>query len=424
MPRGSRDLLRMIGQSAIALSLMGLRCEFLTAQETKATKESGQVLDLDACLSMALDQQASIRAARATLHANIAKSDALERSGRLGAILSSDLKVRRQQVLHGIQAARLAVEKAENETRQAVTFTYLMAVYAKQQRRELNAILTNLKQLREGASRLVERFPGQLELVDIANNASASKVPEAENGYEQALAALREAIGTCDRVTPANDAIPEGKCSISSQDEAISLAVANRPEIGQAELAAIIFALEIEAQCRMRFTMAGRTLASGSDLHSILVPLGQFDEKYQPGAIAPEMPSVIPGNRRDRVNQAEILASRATIVREKVQALVELESGNAWLRYKQNADKLPVLEKAIKVAHKRSEDLKEDLGGDNKVSPRDVLESGLIETTLKQQSIEAKLGAIQALATLERATGGAFKLELEWKPVAPGCKAN
>jgi hypothetical protein len=414
----------MIGQSAIALSLMGLRSEFLAAQEAKATKESGQVLDLEACLSMAMDQQASIRAARATLHANIAKSDALERSGRLGAILSSDLKVRRQQVLHGIQAARLAVEKAENETRQAVTFTYLMAVYAKQQRRELSAILTNLKQLREGASRLVERFPGQLELVDIANNASASKVPEAENGYEQALAALREAIGTSDRVTPVNDAIPEGKCSISSQDEAIAKAVANRPEIGQAELAAVIFALEIEAQCRMRFTMAGRTLASGSDLHSILVPLGQFDEKYQPGAIAPEMPSVIPGNRRDRVNQAEILASRATIVREKVQALVELEAGNAWLRYKQNADKLPVLEKAIKVAHKRSEDLKEDLGGDNKVSPRDVLESGLIETTLKQQSIEAKLGAIQALATLERATGGAFKLDLEWKPVAPGSKSN
>ncbi|MFM7112872.1 MAG: TolC family protein [Planctomycetota bacterium] len=424
MPRGSRDLLRMIGQSAIALSLMGLRCEFLAAQEAKPTTESGQVLDLEACLSMAMDQQASIRAARATLHANMAKSDALERSGRLGAILSIDLKVRRQQVLHGIQAARLAVEKAENETRQAVTFTYLMAVYAKQQRRELSAILTNLKQLREGASRLVERFPGQLELVDIANNASASKVPEAENGYEQALAALREAIGTSDRVTPVNDAIPEGKCSISSQDEAIAKAVANRPEIGQAELAAVIFALEIEAQCRMRFTMAGRTLASGSDLHSILVPLGQFDEKYQPGAIAPEMPSVIPGNRRDRVNQAEILASRATIVREKVQALVELEAGNAWLRYKQNADKLPVLEKAIKVAHKRSEDLKEDLGGDNKVSPRDVLESGLIETTLKQQSIEAKLGAIQALATLERATGGAFKLDLEWKPVAPGSKSN
>lgn len=424
MPRGSRDLLRMIGQSAIALSLMGLRCEFLAAQEAKATKESGQVLDLEACLSMAMDKQASIRAARATLHANMAKSDALERSGRLGAILSSDLKVRRQQVLHGIQAARLAVEKAEHETRQAVTFTYLMAVYAKQQRRELSAILTNLKQLREGASRLVERFPGQLELVDIANNASASKVPEAENGYEQALSALREAIGTSDRVTPVNDVIPEGKCSISNQDEAIAMAVANRPEIGQAELAAVIFALEIEAQCRMRFTMAGRTLASGSDLHSILVPLGQFDEKYQPGAIAPEMPSVIPGNRRDRVNQAEILASRATIVREKVQALVELEAGNAWLRYKQNADKLPVLEKAIKVAHKRSEDLKEDLGGDNKVSPRDVLESGLIETTLKQQSIEAKLGAIQALATLERATGGAFKLDLEWKPVAPGSKSN
>ena len=425
MPRGSRDLLRFIGQSAIAMSLATIPGQLVIAQESPAKTESaGRTLSLNECLAMAMDQQASIRAARATLHANIAKSDALERSGRLGAVLSSDLRVRRQQVSHGIQASRLGVAKAENETRQAVTFTYLMAVYAAQQKRELAAMTANLKQLREGASRLAERFPGQLELVEIANNATASKVPEADNGYEQALAALREAIGTCERVAPANDAIPSATCSIASKDEAISMAVNNRPEIGQAELASIIFALEIEAQCRMRFTMAGRTLASGSDLHAILIPTGQFDEKYLPGAIAPEMPSVIPGNRRDRVTQAEILATRATIVREKVQALVELESGNAWLRYKQNADKLPTLEKAIKVAHKRSQELNDDLGGDNKVSPRDVLEAGLIETTLKQQSIEAKLAAIQALATLERATGGAFTLELDWKAAAPAPKTN
>jgi len=151
----------------------------------------------------------------------------------------------------------------------------------------------------------------------------------------------------------------------------------------------------------------------------MILPAGQYDEKYQPGPIAPEMPPLIPGNRKDRVAQAEHLAGRARVLREKVQALIELESGNAWLRYKQNFDKLPILEKAIAVAVKRSKELRDDLGGDNKISPRDVLEAGLIETTLKQQAIEARLAAIQALATLERATGGGYTLELDWKVAAP-----
>lgn len=425
MSRGSRDLLRFIGQSAIALSLAAAPTGILYAWEAPAKAEpAGKVLDLKACLAMAMEQQATIRAARATLHANMAKSTALERSGRFGAMLSSDLRVRRNQVSQGIQACQLGVAKAENETRQAVTYTYLMAVYAAQQKRELAAMTANLKQLKEGASRLAERFPGQLELVEIANHATASKTPDADHGLEQALAALREAIGTSDRIIPAHDTLPAASCPIATRDEAITMAVNNRPELGQAELASVIFAMEIEAQCRMRLTMAGRTLAAGSDLHAILVPTGQYDEKYMPGAIAPEMPTVIPGNRKDRVAQAEILASRANIVREKVQALMELESGNAWLRHKQNADKIPILEKAIKVAHKRSQELNDDLGGDNKVSPRDVLEAGLIETTLKQQSIEAKLAAIQALATLERATGGAFTLDLDWKAAAPASKTD
>ena len=110
MPRGSRDLLRFIGQSAIAMSLATIPGQLVIAQESPAKTESaGRTLSLNECLAMAMDQQASVRAARATLHANIAKSDALERSGRLGAVLSSDLRVRRQQVSHGIQASRLGV---------------------------------------------------------------------------------------------------------------------------------------------------------------------------------------------------------------------------------------------------------------------------------------------------------------------------
>jgi outer membrane protein TolC len=420
MSRGSRDLLTIFGQTAIALSLVASTNSFVHAQApAAATTPALEGLELETCLSMAMDQQATIRAARATLATGLAKIEALERSGQIGALLSSDLKVRRQQASLGVQAARQGIRKAENETRQAVTFTYLTSVYAAEQKKELQAMATNLKQLKEAASRLAEKYPGQLELVEIANHATASKAPEAEQGFEQAIAALREAIGTCEKVVPSHDKLPKATCSLTSREEAIALAVANRPEISQADLGAHIFGLEIEAQCRMRFSTAGRTLASGSDLHSMILPSGQYDEKYQPGPIAPEMPPLIPGNRKDRVAQAEHLAGRARVLREKVQALIELESGNAWLRYKQNFDKLPILEKAIAVAVKRSKELRDDLGGDNKISPRDVLEAGLIETTLKQQAIEARLAAIQALATLERATGGGYTLELDWKVAAP-----
>lgn len=420
MSRGCRDLLTIFGQTALALTLVACTDSYARSEAPPAVSQPTQEgLELETCLSMAMDQQATIRAARASLATGLAKLEALERSGQLGALLSSDLKVRRQQACLGVQAARQGIRKAELETRQAVTFTYLTSVYAAEQKKELQAMATNLKQLKEAATRLAEKYPGQLELVEIANHATASKAPEAEQGFEQAVAALREAIGTCEKVLPNHDKLPRAGCSLSSREEAIALAVANRPEITQADLGAHIFGLEIEAQERMRFSMAGRTLAAGSDLHSMLLPAGQFDEKYQPGPIGPEMPALIPGNRKDRVAQAGHLAGRARVLREKVQALIELESGNAWLRYKQNVDKLPILEKAIAVAHKRSKELRDDLGGDNKISPRDVLEAGLIETTLKQQAIEARLAAIQALATLERATGGGFVLELDWKVAPP-----
>lgn len=136
MSRGSRDLLTIFGQTAIALSLVASTNSFVHAQApAAATTPALEGLELETCLSMAMDQQATIRAARATLATGLAKIEALERSGQIGALLSSDLKVRRQQASLGVQAARQGIRKAENETRQAVTFTYLTSVYAAEQKK-------------------------------------------------------------------------------------------------------------------------------------------------------------------------------------------------------------------------------------------------------------------------------------------------
>ena len=375
---------------------------------------SESFVSLDECIGIAMDRQPSILAARASMAAAIDKRAALINIGIIPTLLTPEMSIRKEQTSLGVLSAEAQVRKAEHETRQAVTYSYLMAVYAAQQHNDLNEIIENTKLLRKAALVKAERFPGQLELVDIALAATESRLPDAENGKKQAIAALREAMGTGDAVTPVNNRLPKAVTFIPSRDEAVSMALANRPEIRQASLGEEVFGLEVSAQEKNRFSRRLNTLGSATDIHAMLVPSGEFVENYRPGALAPEMPTILAGRRQDRVNQANDLHLRAVDLLSKVQGLVELEAGNVWLRWDKESRKGPILEKGIDIAEKRSEQLKKDLADVPRVSPRDVLEAGLIETTLKQQKVEAQLASLQALAVLERATGNAYRLEMDW----------
>lgn len=377
------------------------------------------VLGLDECISIAMDKNPSILAARASLAAAYDKRAALNNIGLIATLATPEMSVRKQQVLLGIEQAEMAVRKNENETRQAVTYSYLMAVYARQQHKGLLEIIENTKLLRRAAELKAERFPGQVELVDIAMSASQSRVSDAENGIQQAIGALREAMGTCDPVVPAHDHLPKALNRIATREEAVEMALNNRPEIRQATLGQEAFGLEVCAQDRNRFSRRLATLGSATDIHSMLIPPGEFVENYRPGAMAPEMPAFIVGRRQDRVNQAQDLHDRSHHLQENVRKLVELEAGNVWLRWDKESRKGPVLQKGIDLATKRSDELKTEFGEVPKIAPRDVLEAGLIETTLRQQAVEAHLASLQALAVLERATGGAFRMELDWSAPAP-----
>ena len=376
-------------------------------------------LGLEECIAIAMEKQPAILAAKSTLAASIDKKVALDRIGLLANLATPEMSIRRQQCCMGIEQAEALVLKAEHETRQAVTYSYLMAVYAKQQHRQLLDMIENTKLLRRGAEAKAERFPGQVDLVDIALSASQSRLSDAENGIQQAIGALREAMGATDTVVPLHDHLPKSLNSIATREEAVQMALSNRPEMRQAELGQQAFGLEVCAQEKNRFSRRLATLSSATDIHAILVPPGEFVENYRPGALVPEMPAFIAGRRQDRVNQANDLHMRAFDLQDKVRNLVELEAGNVWLRWDKENRKGPVLQKGIELAAKRSEELKTEFSEVPKIAPRDVLEAGLIETTLRQQAVEAHLAALQALAVLERATGGAYRMDLDWSAPAP-----
>ena len=376
-------------------------------------------LGLDECIAIAMDKQPAILAARATLAASYDKKAALDNIGLIPTLVTPEMSIRKQQCNLGIEQAEALVLKAQHETRQAVTYSYLMGVYAKQQYRELLEIIDNTKLLRRGAEVKAEKFPGQVELVDIALAASQSRLSDAENGILQAIGALREAMGTSDPVVPLHEHLPRALNNIATREEAVGMALSSRPEMRQAELGQIAFGMEVSAQEKNRFSRRLATLASATDIHAILVPPGEFVENYRPGALIPEMPVFIAGRKQDRVNQANDLHMRAYDLQDKVRKLVELEAGNVWLRWDKENKKGPILKKGIDVAAKRGEELKAELAEVPRISPRDVLEAGLIETTLRQQAVEAHLASLQALAVLERATGGAFRMELDWTTPAP-----
>ncbi len=408
------------GLSVTAQDVLAQKAQDIPAVVDPIPSESR--LGLDECIAIAMEKQPAILAAKSTLVTARDKKVALDNIGLLANLATPEMQIRRQQCCLGIEQSEALVLKAEHETRQAVTYSYLMAVYAKQQHRQLLDMIENTKLLRRGAEAKSERFPGQVDLVDIALSASQSRLSDAENGILQAVGALREAMGTTDPVVPFHDHLPRSLNSISTREEAVQMALANRPEMRQAELGQQAFGLEVCAQEKNRFSRRLATLASATDIHSILVPPGEFVENYRPGAIVPEMPVFIAGRRQDRVNQANDLHMRAFDLQDKVRNLVELEAGNVWLRWDKENKKGPILKKGIELAAKRSEELKNEFSEVPKIAPREVLEAGLIETTLRQQAVEAHLASLQALAVLERATGGAFQMELDWSAPPPEMK--
>jgi outer membrane protein TolC len=164
-----------------------------------------------------------------------------------------------------------------------------------------------------------------------------------------------------------------------------------------------------------------RTFASGADIHSQVLLPSLHDPEYRPGALAPEMPVTLTGNRRERQDQAEAYHARAGAVADKTRNLIGLEAEDSYLRWKQYDDEEPSLDAAADQLEAYSKSMSDKFNPEVAGYPTvdDVLNAGLKGVQARLDANQIKFRRLAALANLERVTGGGFDAGLEAAPAAP-----
>lgn len=410
-------------------------------------------LTLRMCREIALGNQPAIAAAQASLAAAVDRANALEHLRGLAG-LAREMPVRRKQAALGITIARGGLVQAETEAMYGVAFSYLSAVYARQQMDLADQIHGNLEDLQKLVDDALQPVPGKKppthptviakEHRNVVNSYLATlqgRRAEAVQGEQRALAALREAMGVgCEHPLPSLPRVlpcPKIECngepaaSVAGwKQELIALALARRGEIVQTANAVDVVCLEIEAQglsCRS----VSRTFAAGSDIHSRPVPAGLYDGRtYRPAALAPEMPTTLVGSRADRQKMARDYLQRAQALDAKTRQLIALTVEDAYLLWREKSAEADKLEKAYRehwqYSHKLHEETKFASDAERQRQPTppypnmdDLLHANLVTTRLLLEWKEAHYRALLALIALEQATGGGFAVDFDAAPACP-----
>jgi outer membrane protein TolC len=391
------------------------------------------VLDLATAKAIALERQPAIAAARASLNASLARKQALNNL-RVPTFLQRDLPIRRKQAALGPVAGQAGVLLAEMNTIYGVQYGFVTYLFARSQQQLADDALNGLGHLDDFLSKVVqalekepdfeteflaadrERVRGMLRL-------ARARREEAVTGAERALSALREAMGLehgCPIVLAQDrllDVQPEVCC-----EALVELALSRRPEIVQVSVAEEVHQLEVAAQESRKHALSARTFAAGSDLHSQPLPAGSYGEHYAPGAVGPEMPTLLAGRQCDRVAVAAIYHDRSLSVVEKTRKLIRLEVEQACLRYQGARARLPELEQGVAHAMKARTGLREALtiARGARARAESFLNTALLASQLRVSANEARYELLLALIALERDTAGAFCAGLDKAPqVAP-----
>jgi outer membrane protein TolC len=385
------------------------------AQAQSPSSASAPRLTLADCLRIAHEKQPALQAYRASLAAAEDGSQALQNLPRLTTrLFAKDIPVRKEQACLGIEIAAARLQQAERETTYAVTRTYFAILFARDQRKVANKVVTELNDALENAKRLVKggaKKPTQndVERTEVYLALAQLKMEEAETGAARALAGLREAMGVGPNFAfqIAGDQLPEPGVKVNKQ-EIISLALSRRAELTQASLSAQVADLEVDAQGRSRKKQL-RTFGQGSDIHANPIPQGVMDDEYRPGAVGLEMPPSLAGKRGDRQQRAEDFSARAAAVVDKARNLITLEAEDAYLKWQQNSANAARARDAADRGDKLAERIREDFKAlGEAVDYKEVLEAVVIASQARSQYNEAKFKLIVALASLERITGGGF----------------
>jgi hypothetical protein len=237
---------------------------------------------------------------------------------------------------------------------------------------------------------------------------------KARAGQERAMAALREAMGVDHEYAfeVADPLLPDFAMLDIAKKEVIDNALNRRGEVIMAALASEATRLEAYAQWSIKFRFRVETYAAGGDIHSRPIPSGQNEGEYRPGAVGPEMPTLMVGNKHARSEKAWELAARSEAVLEKTRNLVTLEAANAWIVYYYAGQEMAESKIQADAGNKNLMLLKEVAG--DKVSTAATLQQLLEaqEEAAKGQATynEAVYQRISALANIERISAGGVKI--------------
>jgi outer membrane protein TolC len=368
--------------------------------------------DLADCLQLALQRQPRIAVARSSLAAAEEGKQAIDNL-RIPEIIDREIPYRRKQASLGVAAAAVGVDREEHETIYAVTRAYLGVLYARQQERIASGVVERLsavhstaeKQLKEGA-RDITAADVKRALVYVRQ--AQTRQIQAAQGAKRALASLREAIGV------GSDApfdVPAGTLPDSdvrlSRDEVLTLALARRGDLAQAGLFAQATCLEIEAQGTSLLNRKS-TFAAGADIHAKQVPQEYHNGEYRPGAVPPEMPTMLVGSRAERVKRAEALHDRAEAAVEVTRNVITLEAESAFLRWEEASEQVPQAREAADAADQTADDLTRDYTAGLKVRTEDVINARVLAAQSRALYNQYLYNKVLALADLERITAGGF----------------
>src|SRR5262245_6586173 len=240
---------RTLGGLGLAMSLLftaGIaRAEGKGAAEAAVTPAATRSVTLAECIQIALDQQPSLAASRASLAAAETQLRALNNIPGRGLLIARDLPIRRRQASLGIAAAEGLLTQTEHETMYAVQRTYYSIVYAKLQLKVADDVVANLGFYQKQVSEAVKKGQSRewttntVDKITVYLGLAETKRAEAQRGVELATAALREAMGVgCDfGLTPAETTLP--LISVTpNRHQIIDLALCRRGELTRVGVAA------------------------------------------------------------------------------------------------------------------------------------------------------------------------------------------
>lgn len=428
-------LLTLLAGSAVAQTVA------LPAPPAVAVVPAPAPLDLAAAKALALQKQPAVAAARASLAAAVARKQALDNL-RVPTFLQRDLPVRRQQAAVGLQAAEAGVKIAELDTVYAVHYAYVSYLYARTQLQYVENAIAGLEQLRSELADNIKRskkengkeeapaddkLPPPTPRTDLREDVDLARIDallavaqtrreEAAWGAKRALAALREAMGVpadC-HLVPVHDRLFD-VCVDLDCGKLVQLALALRPEIVAAAVGVEVTGLEVTAQGLRCLPLSLRTFASGSDIHAVPLPAVQTDGGYRPGAVAPEMPVTLSGKRADRVHTAALYQDRAATVLDKTRHLVQLQTEQAYLRYRAAKAEVAHFERAAERAtHAQRYTVGHFFRSSQDVATlTQVFATGQLASDSRAAAYQARYQMLLALIELEHHTGAGFRVELE-----------